>query len=297
MNQKKRVKGIILAGGYGTRLYPLTIGISKQLLPVYDKPMIYYPLYILMQAGIRDVLIISTKEELPRFEKLFGNGSKLGIKIDYKNQDEPRGIAEAFIIGSKFISNDNVVLILGDNIFFGKNFKTKLNEAKKHLEIGISSIFTKEVENPNDFGVIKFDVNNQIEKIIEKPKINIGKNVVCGIYFYTNEVVEISRKLKPSKRGELEITDINNYFLNNRKLNAILLDEDIIWSDVGTYDSLLKISRYFYDYEKEFKKKVACIEELALSLGYISESEFLLMANHMINSDYGKYLIRKIEDN
>ena len=297
MNQKKRVKGIILAGGYGTRLYPLTIGISKQLLPVYDKPMIYYPLYILMQAGIRDVLIISTKEELPRFEKLFGNGSKLGIKIDYKNQDEPRGIAEAFIIGSKFISNDNVVLILGDNIFFGKNFKTKLNEAKKNLEIGISSIFTKEVENPNDFGVIKFDVNNQIEKIIEKPKINIGKNVVCGIYFYTNEVVEISRKLKPSKRGELEITDINNYFLNNRKLNAILLDEDIIWSDVGTYDSLLKISRYFYDYEKEFKKKVACIEELALSLGYISESEFLLMANHMINSDYGKYLIRKIEDN
>ena len=297
MNQKKRVKGIILAGGYGTRLYPLTIGISKQLLPVYDKPMIYYPLYILMQAGIRDVLIISTKEELPRFEKLFGNGSKLGIKIDYKNQDEPRGIAEAFIIGSKFISNDNVVLILGDNIFFGKNFKTKLNEAKKHLEIGISSIFTKEVENPNDFGVIKFDVNNQIEKIIEKLKINIGKNVVCGIYFYTNEVVEISRKLKPSKRGELEITDINNYFLNNRKLNAILLDEDIIWSDVGTYDSLLKISRYFYDYEKEFKKKVACIEELALSLGYISESEFLLMANHMINSDYGKYLIRKIEDN
>tara|TARA_B100002052_G_C15875055_1_gene596568 strand:- start:888 stop:1781 length:894 start_codon:yes stop_codon:yes gene_type:complete len=297
MNQKKRVKGIILAGGYGTRLYPLTIGISKQLLPVYDKPMIYYPLYILMQAGIRDVLIISTKEELPRFKKLFGNGYKLGIKIDYKNQDEPRGIAEAFIIGNKFISNDNVVLILGDNIFFGKNFKTKLNEAKKHLEIGISSIFTKEVENPNDFGVIKFDVNNQIEKIIEKPKINIGKNVVCGIYFYTNEVVEISRKLKPSKRGELEITDINNYFLKNRKLNAILLDEDIIWSDVGTYDSLLKISRYFYDYEKEFKKKVACIEELALSLGYISESEFLLMANHMINSDYGKYLIRKIEDN
>tara|TARA_B100001063_G_C16753588_1_gene551771 strand:+ start:1271 stop:2164 length:894 start_codon:yes stop_codon:yes gene_type:complete len=297
MNPKKRVKGIILAGGYGTRLFPLTIGISKQLLPVYDKPMIYYPLYILMQAGIRDVLIISTKEELPRFKKLFGNGSKLGIEIDYKNQDEPRGIAEAFIIGNKFISNDNVVLILGDNIFFGKNFKTKLNEAKKHLENGISSIFTKEVENPNDFGVIKFDANNQIEKIIEKPKINIGKNVVCGIYFYTNEVIEISRKLKPSERGELEITDINNYFLKTRKLNAILLDEDIIWSDVGTYDSLLKISRYFYDYEKEFKKKVACIEELALSLGYISESEFLLIANHMINSDYGKYLIRKIENN
>ena len=296
MNPKKRVKGIILAGGYGTRLFPLTIGISKQLLPVYDKPMIYYPLYILMQAGIRDVLIISTKEELPRFKKLFGNGSKLGIEIDYKNQDEPRGIAEAFIIGNKFISNDNVVLILGDNIFFGKNFKTKLNEAKKHLENGISSIFTKEVENPNDFGVIKFDANNQIEKIIEKPKTNISKNVVCGIYFFTNEVVEISRGLKPSKRGELEITDINNYFLKSRKLNAILLDDDIIWSDVGTYESLLKISRYFYKYEKECNKKVACVEELALNLGYISKNEFISLANQMINSDYGKYLLNKIKD-
>ncbi len=296
MNPKKTVKGIILAGGYGTRLYPLTIGISKQLLPVYDKPMIYYPLFILMQAMIRDILIISTKEELPRFKKLFGNGSKLGLRIQYKYQDEPNGIAEAFIIGDKFISTDNVVLILGDNIFFGKHFNTKLKEAKKNLESGISSIFTKEVENPNEFGVIKFDDNNQIEKIIEKPKINISKNVVCGIYFFTNEVLEISRELKPSERGELEITDINNYFLKSQKLNAVLLDDDIIWSDVGTYESLLKISRYFYKYEKEFNKKVACIEELALSLGYISDNEFISLANKMINSDYGKYLLNKIKD-
>lgn len=297
MNSKRRVKGIILAGGYGTRLYPLTIGISKQLLPVYDKPMIYYPLFILMQARIRDILIISTKDELPRFKKLFGNGSNLGIRIEYKYQHKPRGIAEAFIIGDKFISNDNVALILGDNIFFGKNLNTKLKDAKKKLESGISSIFSKQVENPNDFGVIQFDDNNQIQKIIEKPKINISKNVVCGIYFYTNEVVEVSKELKPSKRGELEITDVNNIFLKSGKLNAILLDDNIIWSDVGTYESLLKISRYFYDYEKQFNKKVACVEELALSLGYIDTNEFISIANKMINSDYGKYLIDKIEDN
>ncbi len=290
------MKGIILAGGYGTRLYPLTIGISKQLLPVYDKPMIYYPLFNLMQANIKEILIISTAEELPRFKKLLGDGSKLGISIQYKEQEKPRGIAEAFIIGDKFIGNDNVVLILGDNIFFGDGLTFKLNEAMINLQKGISSVFSKEVENPNDFGVLQFDKHNNIKKIVEKPKKNISNYIVCGIYFYTNEVVKISKKLKPSKRGELEISDVNNNFLKSAKLNAILLEDDIIWSDVGTYESLLKISRYFYEYEKKFNKKIACIEELALSLGYIGVDEFTSIANHMINSDYGKYLIKKIED-
>ena len=291
------LKGIILAGGYGTRLYPLTIGISKQLLPVYDKPMIYYPLYTLMQAGIKDVLIISTNEELPRFKKLLGDGSNFGIKINYAVQEKPKGIAEAFIIGSEFIKSENVVLILGDNIFFGKNFISKLQEAIINLEKGISSIFSKKVDNPNDFGVIEFDNDNLIKNIIEKPSKKISNYIVCGIYFYTNEVIEVSKKLKPSKRGELEITEINNYFLSCQKLKAITLEKNIIWSDAGTYKSLIDISKYFYDFEKNNKKKVACIEELALELGYIDISKFKLISESMIKSDYGKYLINTIENN
>ena len=290
---KNKIKGIILAGGYGSRLFPLTKTISKQLLPVYDKPMIYYPLSILMMSGIRDILIISTSRDLPRFKNLLKDGNQLGLNLSYIEQSKPNGIAEAFILGEEFIGNNNVCLILGDNIFHGKGFVKLLNEAVANLINGYSSIFSTTVENPNEFGVIEFSKNFKIKKIVEKPENFIGNNIVSGLYFYTNDVIQISKNLKPSKRGELEITEINNCLLNLNSLKVIMLDSSFYWSDTGTYDSLIKASKFFQEYENKTGNKLACIEEIALKLGYINNSAFVDLANSMIMSSYGRYLYAK----
>jgi len=288
----KSIKGIILAGGYGSRLYPLTLGTSKQLLPVYDKPMIYYPLSTLMHAGIRNILIISSNEDLPRFRNLLGNGSHIGLNISYAQQKKPNGIAESLIIGSHFIGKDDVCLILGDNIFHGNNFITLLDKARLNLQNNCSTIFGAEVSNPNDFGVIEFDSENKIYKIVEKPDHTTSKDIVSGLYYYTNDVINIARNLKPSLRGELEITDINNHYISQNKLKLVKLDSEISWIDTGTYDSLIQASKYFQDYENKTGKKAACIEEIALNLKYIDTSELTSIANSMKTSNYGKYLLK-----
>ena len=288
----KSIKGIILAGGYGSRLYPLTLGISKQLLPVYDKPMIYYPLSTLMHAGIRDILIISTFEDFPKFKNLLNDGSEIGLNISYVQQKEPNGIAESLIIGSDFIGKDNVCLILGDNIFHGNNFITLLDRARLNLENNCCTIFGVEVDNPKDFGVIEFDSENKIYNIIEKPDNASSNVIVSGLYYYTNDAVNIAKNLKPSSRGELEITDVNNHYLSQNKLRLVKLDSEISWIDTGTYDSLIQASKYFQDYENKTAKKVACIEDIALSLGYIDKTKLTSIANSMKNSNYGKYLLK-----
>ncbi len=291
----KSIKGIILAGGTGSRLYPLTIGASKQLLPVYDKPMIYYPISVFMQAEIKDILIISSENDLPKFKKLLGDGSNLGIKISYKVQYEPNGIAESFIIGEDFICDDNVCLILGDNIFHGDEFISNINTAKKDLSYGYSSIFGVSVQNPESFGVIEFDEKNNIVSIQEKPKKPKSNIIVSGLYFYTNDVVKFAKKLKPSKRGEKEITDINNIYLSSKKLKLIQLNPNISWIDTGTYSSLIRASKYFENFEIKTGKKVACIEEIALDMKYINKKQLKAIAMSMINSDYGKYLLNLIK--
>ena len=291
-----KTKGIILAGGHGSRLYPLTFGTSKQLLPVYDKPMIYYPLSTLMDAGIRDILIISTVKDLPRFKDLLNDGSNIGINITYKAQKEPRGIAEAFLIGADFIENDNVCLILGDNIFYGKNFNLLLEKAVLNFEKGFSSIFGVKVDNPNEFGVIEFDSTNKIKAIIEKPNKTESDYIVSGLYFYTNNVTKVANNLTPSERGELEITDVNNYYLNEKKLDLFKLDSNFSWLDTGTYNSLIEAAKYFQDLENQTGEKVACVEEIALNLGLIDKSKFIETANLMSKSNYGKYLLAKAKN-
>ena len=287
----KSIKGIILAGGTGSRLYPLTFGTSKQLLPVYDKPMIYYPLSVLMQAEIKDILIISSEHDLPKFKKLLGDGSTLGIKISYKAQFEPNGIAESFIIGEDFICDDNVCLMLGDNIFHGDGFISNINSAKKDLSNGYSSIFGVSVQNPESFGVIEFDDKNNIIDITEKPDFAKSNIIVSGLYFYTNDVVKFAKKLKPSERGEKEITDINNLYLSSKKLKLIRLKSNISWIDTGTYSSLIRASKYFENHEMKTGKKAACIEEIAHKMGYIDISQLNKIANSMHNSEYGNYLL------
>ena len=291
----RRIKGIILAGGSGSRLYPLTLGASKQLLPVYDKPMIYYPLSIFIQAEIKEILIISTKQDLPNFKKLLGNGSNLGINISYKQQEKPNGIAESFVIGEDFIENDAVSLILGDNIFHGNDFISNINKAKKDLSLGFSSIFGVSVDNPQNFGVVEFDKNNKVIKISEKPKNPKSNIIVSGLYFYTNDVVKIAKTLNFSKRGEKEITDINNHYLTQKKLKLNILNPCISWIDTGTYSSLIKASKYFEEYEKKTKTKAACIEEIAFKMGYINKAKLQEIAQSMTNSDYGKYLLNQIK--
>jgi glucose-1-phosphate thymidylyltransferase len=290
----KSIKGIILAGGNGSRLYPLTLGTSKQLLPVYDKPMIYYPLSVLMEAEIKDILIISSNQDLPKFKKLLGNGNALGINISYQIQLEPNGIAESFIIGEDFIKNDNVCLILGDNIFHGDGLISNINNAKNDLSNGYSSIFGVSVENPENFGVIEFDNKNQISRIIEKPKKPKSNIIVSGLYFYTNDVIKYAKNLKTSSRGEKEITDINNYFLSLNKLRLNMLSTEISWVDTGTYSSLIQASKYFENFEKKTNRKAACIEEIALKMGYINKFQLQKIADSMIKSSYGKYLLNLI---
>jgi len=285
-----------LAGGHGSRLYPLTLGTSKQLLPVYDKPMVYYSLSTLMHAGIRDILIISTPEDLPRFQNLLNDGSDIGLNISYEPQKQPNGIAESLIIGSDFIGNDNICLILGDNIFHGNNFISLLDKARSNFENNYSTIFGVKVDSPNDFGVIEFDSENKIHNIVEKPEKPLSNIIVSGLYYYTSEAVEIAVNLNPSLRGELEITDINNHYLSQNKLRLVKLDSETSWIDTGTYDALIQASKYFQDYENKTTKKVACIEEIALNLGYIDNTKLMSIANSMKNSNYGKYLLKIISN-
>ena len=290
----KSIKGIILAGGNGSRLFPLTLGTSKQLLPVYDKPMIYYPLSILMLAEIRDILIISTVQDLPKFKNLLGNGNELGLNINYEVQIKPNGIAESFLIAQNFIGDDDVCLILGDNIFHGDGLISFINAAKTNLTNGFSTVFGVKVDNPKSFGVIELDSRNNIEKIIEKPKNTNSNLIVSGLYFYTNDVIEYAKKLTPSKRGEKEITDINNIYISTRKLMLNILSKEISWIDTGTYSSLIKASKFFESLEQKTDKKFACIEEIAYNKGYINSDKLLQIADSMRFSDYGKYLIKVV---
>ena len=289
------MKGIILAGGSGTRLYPLTKGQSKQLLAIHDKPMIYYPLSVLMLAGIKDILLISTPSDLPNFKRLFENGNHIGLNISYAEQKNPNGIAEAFIIGENFIGNDNVCLILGDNIFYGGGF-TKL--LKKGLEKVNKSndalVFGYYVNDAKRYGVVENDQNGNVISIEEKPQHPKSNYAVVGLYFYPNSVVEIAKKISPSNRGELEITSVNQFYLKNKQLKVELLDDDFTWLDSGTHESMLEASNYIHTIEKRKGLKVACIEEIAYLLGYISKSDLMKIAEPIQNNPYGKYLREKV---
>ncbi len=286
----KNLKGIILAGGSGSRLLPLTLGISKQLIPVYDKPMIYYPLSVLMLLNIRNILFISTPHDIDDYKKLFGDGSKLGLNISYEVQDEPRGIAESLIIGNKFVGNDNICLILGDNIFYGANLIEQLTKGSSNLKRGFSTIFGAYVKNPKQFGVLDLDSDNNIISISEKPDKPKSNLVVSGIYFYTNNALEMANNLSYSKRNELEISDLNNLYIKKNKLKLEKLGHDIKWLDTGTFNSLIKASYFFNEIEKIEGKKVACVEEIAYRMNYINRNQFIKISNSMSNSSYGKYL-------
>lgn len=284
------MKGIILAGGSGTRLYPITKAVSKQILPLYDKPMIYYPLSVLMLAGIKDVLIISTPRDLPVFKELFGDGKWLGMNFEYKVQDKPRGLADAFIIGKEFIGNDDVALVLGDNIFYGQSFTSTLKRARETVETQKKSvIFGYMVADPTAYGVVEFDKTGKILGIEEKPQNPKSNYAVPGLYFYTNEVVKIAADVKPSARGEIEITSINNEYLNREELNVELLGRGMAWLDTGTYDGLLEASNFIATIQKRQGMYVSCIEEIAFRNGWITKDAMLEMAKGY-KTDYGRYL-------
>ncbi|MCK5071616.1 MAG: glucose-1-phosphate thymidylyltransferase RfbA [Desulfocapsa sp.] len=283
------MKGIILAGGSGTRLYPLTKVLSKQLIPVYDKPMIYYPLSVLMLAGIKDILIISTPRDLPQFRELFGNGDHLGISISYAEQPKPEGLAQAFIIGESFIGDDNVALILGDNIFFGSGFSHVLNECSSLTDGGL--IFGYPVKDPERYGVVEFDENHKVVGIDEKPEHPKSKFAVPGLYFYDNDVIGIAHNIKPSPRGELEITDINMEYLRRGKLRVQPLSRGFCWLDTGTHESLQQAASYVQAVQDRQGLKVACIEEIAYSLGYIDTKQMKELAKDMLKNQYGQYLM------
>jgi glucose-1-phosphate thymidylyltransferase len=289
------MKGIILAGGSGTRLYPLTKGQSKQLLAIHDKPMIYYPLSVLMLAGIRDILIISTPNDLPNFKRLFDNGNQIGLNIYYEEQKKPSGIAEAFVIGEKFIGEDNVCLILGDNIFYGGGFTNLLKKSVKMVEnLNQALIFGYYVDNAQRYGVVENDDNGNVLSIEEKPLLPKSNYAIVGLYLYPNTVIDIAKKINPSKRGELEITTVNQIYLKNSELKVELLDKDFTWLDSGTHESMLEASNYIHTIEKRKGRKVACIEEIAFVLGYINSEELNSLVNPLKNNQYGKYLIEKV---
>jgi glucose-1-phosphate thymidylyltransferase len=284
------MKGIILAGGAGTRLHPITDAISKQLLPVYDKPMIYYPLSVLMLSDIREVLIISTPRDLPGFRALLGDGSKLGMRFSYKEQPSPDGLAQAFILGEEFIGKDNVCMILGDNIFYGHGFGETLHEATE-LKTG-ATVFGYAVTDPERYGVVGFDDNGKVTSVEEKPSQPKSKYAITGLYFYDNTVVERAKNLKPSPRGELEITDLNRLYLREGLLNVKLLGRGMAWLDTGTYDSLLQASNFIATLEQRQGLKASCIEEIAFKQGFIGKEQLLAIAAPVSKSQYGQYLIR-----
>ena len=290
------MKGIILAGGSGTRLYPLTIGQSKQLLAIHDKPMIYYPLSVLMLAGIKDVLIISTPQDLPNFKRLLSDGSQLGMNFSYEKQKQPNGIAEAFIIGEKFIGNDSVCLILGDNMFYGSGFTKILKKSVYDVEKNKKAkVFGYYVNNPSRYGVVENDKNSNVLSLEEKPKNPKSNYAVVGLYFYPNLVIETAKKIKPSNRGELEITSVNNSFLKNKSLIVELFDKNFTWLDSGTHESMLEASNYIHTIEKRTGLKIACIEEIAYKLGYINKTKFEKLIDSIGKNQYGEYL-KKIVD-
>lgn len=283
------MKGIILAGGSGTRLYPITLAISKQLIPIYDKPMIYYPLSTLMSAGIRDVLIISTAQDLPRFEQLLGSGKQIGCDFTYKVQDKPRGLADAFIVGADFIGKDSVAMILGDNVFYGSGADEGLGQ---YTDPDGGVVFGYQVSDPERYGVIEFDENKQVISIIEKPKRPKSNYAQTGLYFYDNDVVEIAKSIKPSARGEIEITTINNVYLKRGKLKVELLDKGTAWLDTGTFSSLNQASQFVQVIEERQGMKIGCIEEVAYRQGFINAIQLEAIARDLMKSGYGKYLMR-----
>jgi glucose-1-phosphate thymidylyltransferase len=289
-----KVKGIILSGGSGSRLYPLTLGVSKQLLPVYNKPMIYYSLSVLMLSDIREVLIITTPQDNINYKRLLGNGSDLGINIQYRIQHQPKGLAEAFIIGKDFIKKDNVCLILGDNIFYGSNFSEKLNKSFVNLENNNATIFAYPVSDPERYGVVQIDKNGKPKKIIEKPKKAISNLAVTGLYFYPNDVVEKVKKIKPSKRGELEITSINELYLNDQRLSLEILNRGFAWLDMGTNESLIDASIFVKAVENRQGLRIACIEEIAYKKNFINKKQFLRLISKFKNNSYGEYLSKII---
>ena len=288
------MKGIILAGGFGTRLFPLTLGVCKQLLPVYDKPMIYYPLSVLMMAGIRDILIISTPKDLPLFQDLMKDGNQWGLNLSYKEQPDPEGLAQAFILGKDFIGNDKVCLVLGDNVFYGHGFKDIVQNAAR-LEKG-GHIFGYWVRDPRQYGVVDFDENNKVLDIEEKPQKPKSHYAVPGLYFYDNEVIEISSNLKPSARGELEITDVNRIYLQKGELVVSLLGRGFAWLDTGTHESLLEASMFIEAIEKRQGLKISCVEEIAYRMGYIDSQELEKLAQPLKKSGYGEYLLEVLQE-
>jgi len=291
------MKGIILAGGSGTRLYPLTKSVSKQLLPIYDKPMIYYPLSILMLAGIQEVLIISTPDDISRFKNLLGDGSNIGMKFQYKSQPSPDGIAQAFIIGKEFIGSDSVALILGDNIFYGQGLTDFLKEGVCRVsDNNLATIFGYHVKNPSRYGVVEFDDSNNAKSIEEKPKNPKSSYAITGLYFYPNDVVKKALSVKPSKRGELEITSVNEMYLNEDRLRVQLLGRGYAWLDTGAHEDLLEASKFIETIERRQGLKVACIEEIAFDKGYISKEKLFSLANTMNKNQYGQYLLKHLDE-
>jgi len=291
------MKGIILAGGSGTRLYPITKGISKQLLPVYDKPMIYYPLSVLMLSGIKEILIISTPYDLPNFKKLLDTGEDLGIQLSYAEQPSPDGLAQAFIIGEEFIGNDDVCMLLGDNIFYGHGLPELFQKAIHNVQKeGKATIFGYYVKDPERYGVVEFDDNENVISIVEKPKEPKSNYAVVGLYYYPNSVIEVAKQVKPSERGELEITSVNQYYLENDQLKVELMGRGYAWLDTGTHESLMEAGQFIETIEKRQGLKVACLEEIALYMGYISKEQVRKLAEPLKKNNYGQYLLSLVQE-
>ena len=291
------MKGIVLAGGSGTRLFPITKGVSKQMLPIYDKPMVYYPISVLMLAGIREILIISTPEDLPGFKRLMGDGSDFGVEFTYAEQPSPDGLAQAFIIGEEFIGNDSACLVLGDNIFYGQNFTSMLEQSLKDAEQNdIATVFGYYVNDPERYGVAEFDKNGKVLSIEEKPKEPKSNYAVVGLYFYPNKVVEVAKTIKPSARGELEITTVNQEFLKDEELKVQLLGRGFAWLDTGTHDSLSEASNFIEVIEKRQGLKIACLEEIAYTKGWITKEKLQELAAPMIKNQYGQYLLGLVKN-